>query len=323
MNDVKKKRALTILVSWLEATKTPHKILNDNPAIDVLIGDTPFQITDDAAIGLTGAIGSALPVFWEITERAGAGKPRPTFRPQFTGALLPHEDNDLVAMRHTEFRKVPNNPMVFLREDYQKIVSWAVSRFYRFNRVQLSRLGYETDDLRTFAWMYVMNFHGLWRDVHASDKKNGGSLCNYLQQRFFTDFRKLIDRKAQNVLVDTETVAMAMNFDIVPQWDRDDNQAGRRSQIAVSIEKTDDLHEEFEGLPVKIQMAKLVNFMQTRRGTEVKLEAEERLLGIGVQNLSPSAKKQIQKFHIEQLPEMTSEEMDAHTSGCSKCKLGA
>lgn len=321
MNDVKKKRALTVLVSWLEATRTPHQIKQGDPQVDILIGDSPFQISENTALGLIGTIDSALPVFWSMTEAAGLGKPKPQFRPQFTGALLPHEDNELVAMRHTEFRKVPNNPEVFLREDYQKIVSWAVSRFYRFNRPQLNRLGYEMDDLRTYAWMYVMNFHGLWRDIHASDKKNGSALCNYLQQRFFTDFRKLVDRNSQNVLVDTETVALAMNFDIVPQWDKDDNQSDHRSQTAVSIEKQEDLQDEFDNLPVKIQMDKLVKFMETRKSSEVKMEAEEKLLGLGLRNLSGPAKKQIKKFHREHLPEMTPEEKAVHINSCLKCKL--
>ncbi len=320
MDEVKKKKALTILVSWLEATRTPHQVVDCPPEVDVLIGDTPVQITEEM-LGITGAIDAALPVFWMITERAGVGKPKPTFRPQFVGSLLPHEDNDLVAMRHTEFRKVPNNPEVFLRTDYAKIVSWAVSRFYRFNRLQLKRLQYEPEDLRTYAWLYVMNFHGLWRDVKATDKKNGSALCNYLQQRFFTDFRKLVDRKCQNVLVDTETVALAMNFEIVPQWDHESSQSGGRTQTAVSIEKQDDLQQEFDNLPVKVQMHKLVKFMKTRRGTDIKMEAEEKLLGMGLSNLSAPAKKQIQKFHQDNLPDMSKEEMAEHTESCSKCRL--
>lgn len=319
MDDVKKKKALTILVSWLEATRTPHQVKQGDPQVDVLIGDTPFRITEEMLV-LTGAIDAALPVFWMITERAGVGKPKPTFRPQFKGALLPHEDNDLVAMRHTEFRKVPNNPEVFLREDYAKIVSWAVSRFYRFNRLQLKQLGYEPEDLRTYAWMYVMNFHGLWRDVKATDTKNGSALCNYLQQRFFTDFRKLIDRKSQNVLVDAETVAIAMNFDVAPQWDGENN-GQRPTATAVSIEKQEDLADEFENLPVKVQMNKLTKFLKTRRGVDIKKEAEDRLISMGLSNLSIQARKQIAKFHKDNLPKMSQEELHQHSTSCSKCRL--
>lgn len=319
MDEVKKKRALTILVSWLEATRTPHQVKNGDPTVDVLIGDTPYLITEND-LGLVAPIDKALPIFWGITERAGVGKPKPQFRPQFVGSLLPHEDNDLVAMRHTEFRRVPNNPEVFLREDYKKIVSWAVSRFYRFNRQQLKQLGYEPEDLKTYAWLYVMNFHGLWRNVHATDKQNGANLCSYLHQRLFRDFRKLIDRKCQNVLIDAETASLAMNFDIVPQWDRDDNSNGRRNHVAVSIERPDDLGVEFDALPIKVQMNKLTSFMKTtRRGDDVKREAEERLLGLP--GLSLSARKQIYKFHVESLPDMSETEKKEHSKACVKCRL--
>ena len=319
MDEMKKKKALTILVSWLEATRTPHQVKSGDPTVDILIGTTPFQLSEDD-LGIIAPIETALPVFWGITERAGVGKPQPKFRPQAIGVLLPHEDNDLVAMRHTEFRKVPNNPAVFLREDYQKIVSWAIARFYRFNSQQLKQLGYEPDDLRTYAWLYVMNFHGLWRDVHATDRKNGSSLCNYLQQRFFIDFRKLMDRKCQNVLVDQETVAMALDYDVVSQWDRDDNSNGRRTQVAVAIDDpVEDLGSEFEGLPVRVQMSKLVRFMKTRRSEDVKRAAEQRLLGLP--NLTLSAKKQIHKFHVAHLPEMTEEEKTEHTKTCDRCNL--
>ncbi len=323
MINVKKKKALTILVSWLESTRTPHQIKLGDPQVDILIGDTPVSIDEETALGLIGTPDTALPVFWKITESAGVGKPEPKFRAQFTGSLLPHEDNELVAMRHTEFRKVPNNPEVFLRQDYQKIVSWAVSRFYRFNRTQLSQLGYEIEDLRTYAWMYVMNFHGLWRDVHAHDKKNGSALCNYLQQRFFTDFQKLIKRNAQNFLVDIETAELALDFTVALQ--RNDNAGGGNSAsypVAVSAPKpTDDLEQEFQELPVAIQMEKLVNFMKTRRAVDVKLEAEDKLLKMGIKNLSIPAKKQIKKFHMERLPAMDEAELAIHSESCSKCKL--
>ncbi len=320
MSNLKKKRALTILVSWLEATRVPHQLKKDDPEVDILIGETPISIDNDAAFALVNGIDSALPVFWSITEKAGVGKPRPIFREQLVGSLLPHQDNDLTAMRHSEFRKVPNNPEVFLREDYQKIVTWAATRFFKFNRVLLKNLGFELNDLKTYAWLYVMNFHGLWRDVYATDKKNGGDLCNYLQQRFFGDFKRLMDRKAKNVLIDTETVAMAMNLDIVAQINVDSGL--NRSVVNVASAMTDPhsetLAQEFENLPPSVQMAKLVEFMKTHRSVVLKTEAEEKLLKM--KNLSRQAKKEIFRFHRDTLPSMTKEEEASHVQSCEKCK---
>ncbi len=312
----RKKRVLTILVSWLESTRTPHQIAKGDPQVDILIGGVPIFLDDSKVEALLAPVEDAMTAFWDITEKAGVGKPHPQFRPQHKGALAVHEDNDLVAMRHTEFRRVPNQPEIFNRQDYKKIVNWAAGRFYRFNKQQLMRLGYELEDLKTYAWLYTMNFHGLWRDVTADDEKNGKALCNYLHQKFFTDFRRLVGRNCQNVIVDAETVALSLDVESVYQYEAglDDKTF---HMVAVSVKNDPTLDDDFSELPLKTKMNSLTKVLKTRRSLPLRLEAEQELMRLP--SLNGAARIQIRKFHLEQLPVDT--DKAEHQKDCLKCRL--
>jgi len=312
-----KRKALTTIVSWLEATNTSHRIQLNDPKVDLLIGKQPVFVTPDMASSFLNSRETALGAFWALTEAAGLGKPLPKFRQQSI-ALRAHEDNELCAMRHTEFRKVPNNASLFLREDYQKIVSWAVSRFFMFNRSRMKKMGYEQDDLKTYAWVWVCNFHGLHRDVHASDRKNGSHLCNYLQQRFFGDFVKLTKRNEQNVLVDVESVSAAMDFEVTYQWDK--GPSTKKVQVAVRPERQEELVDKFKELPVSVQMAELTKVLQKGRVNAIRLEAEDQLLKLDAP-LTPEAKRQIKRFHANNTSKLYGDKKEEHSANCTKCHL--
>lgn len=141
----------------------------------------------------------SLDAFQALQERLGFVPKLPVDR----GALRTKKahyasDFELVAMRHSEFRRAPN-PAPGKLESYRVAIDKAVWKFYRTNaqRCQDNLLG--VDDLRTYAQVWAVNYIALYETEGATKEDNERFLFQYLGQRF-TEFRKVLDKKNRNVL---------------------------------------------------------------------------------------------------------------------------
>jgi len=254
---LEKKRALTIIASWLEAAAIPFKITGgDSLVVEGKEREFPFQIASGVpttgsticASDLTAPIGKALDTFWAITEKTGFGRPQVVKRGVAPGAVRFGDDPELVAMRHREFRQVANLPAhIYKDPNYQKIITWYCIRFFRSNASLCSQIGYEIEDIKTYAWLYLTNFYGRWRHIDAKVGDNGKMFCSYLQQRLYSDLKPLLIRKSRNIVVDIETAELGMNVEFRDQYESHDGKE-RSTPVAVALGQDRDLEQEMEGL---------------------------------------------------------------------------
>ena len=141
----------------------------------------------------------SLDAFQGLQERLGYDPKAPVDRGPIMAKKAHYaSDFELVAMRHSEFRRAPD-PAPGKLESYRVAIDKAVWKFYRTNtmRCQDNLLG--VDDLRTYAQVWAVNYIALYETAGASKEDNERFLFQYLGQRF-TEFRKILDKKNRNVL---------------------------------------------------------------------------------------------------------------------------
>lgn len=221
--NLKKKRAATVLAGWLEAAEVPFKINGDSIIIGGKDGD--FGPDAEALADLAAPLDKAMPAFWVLTERAGYGRPVVVDRGSAPDGVRYNDDPELVAMRHREFRQVANLPdHVYKDQNYHRIINWYCNKFFRSNYRLCQHAGYEVEDVKTYAWLYLTNFYGRWRhlDRKAFDAKsysNGKMFCSYLQQRLYSDLKPLLIRKSRNIVIDAETAELGTGIGFSPQFE--------------------------------------------------------------------------------------------------------
>lgn len=279
---------MTVLAGWLEAADIPFNIRGS--ILEIPMSSTPsverelkLEITDDNAGLYTASIDKALPAFWELTERAGYGRPEVINRGVAPAGVRYKDDPELVAMRHREFRQVANLPEhVYRNENYQRIIAWYCGRFFRTNYHLCQCAGYDVDDIKTYAWLYLTNFYGRWRhlDKDVQDDTgygNGKMFCSYLQQRLYSDLKPLLIRKSRNIVIDAETAELGTNVEFRAQYD-DAESDGRAVQVAVRSEPEIDIND-------------LISDMDHEEAIEVLAKAIER----GV----PGAQRQLEEHQAD------------------------
>lgn len=249
---LKKKRAVTVLAGWLEAAAVPFEMAA--PTSLLIKGKSEsFQIEiDDANAGeLTGSLDRAMPAFWLVTERAGYGRPEVVQRGEAPKGVRYKDDPEMVAMRHREFRQVANLPAhVYENTHYKKIITWYCTKFYRANLYLCQASGYEVEDIKTYAWLYLTNFYGRWRHLDRetfgeAGYGNGKMFCSYLQQRLYSDLKPLLVRKARSIVIDAETAELGTGVEFMTQYEDGDE---RPVHVAVAVVPELDLEALFEDL---------------------------------------------------------------------------
>lgn len=231
---LQKKRALTILSGWLEAARISFRISGPDSLIiegpdrefKVQITNGPTSDTAICATDLTGPAAEAMEAFWAITEKTGFGRPTVIDRGEAPESVRFSDDPELVAMRHREFRQVANLPShIYKDPNYQKIISWYCINFFRNNHQLCRDTGYEIDDIKTYAWLYLTNFYGRWRHMDSveghEDKRVYGNrkmFCSYLQQRLYSDLKPLLVRKSRSIVIDKESAELGTNVEYCDQF---------------------------------------------------------------------------------------------------------
>lgn len=151
---------------------------------------------------------TALKAFHVITEAAGHGAPTPIGRGGQLEKKANYEDSfELVAMRHAEFRKVPN-PTSEEFAQYAKVISKAVHRFMYINPAICRRHGLDEGDLTTYAQIWTANYLGLYRIEDPQNNDNERQLYAHLCQRF-GNFVEVLLKKERSCIPDSETASVA------------------------------------------------------------------------------------------------------------------
>lgn len=260
--NLKTKRAATVLAGWLEAAEIPFQFPTPT---SISIDGLDVEIDDPLSVALTAPLDRAMETFWSLTERAGHGRPVVVNRGQAPGGVRYKDDPELVAMRHREFRQVANPGDALYRDPhYQRIINWYCTKFFRANFYLCQQAGYETDDVKTYAWLYLTNFYGRWRhlDRETFSKEgygNGKMFCSYLQQRLYSDLKPLLIRKSRNIVIDAETAGLGTNMEFRPQYEGGDESP---TMVAVPLPPEvdfdvliEDLNSDHDGSIVKLEEA--------------------------------------------------------------------
>lgn len=220
-------RALTQMTAWLKAAAIPVKA-SKTAGCDLVVTNANGQDVElkvglsfddkrpakDHLFVLACEVTSrhaptALRAFQSVTVATGYGAPQPVDRGQAPAKKLSYEDNfELVAMRHQEFRKVPNPSKAELAK-YDRVINKAISRFMYINSKICKRhlLGFE--DLKTYAQVWTCNYLGLYKVANPTNNDNEKKLYAHLCQRF-SNFVDVFLKKERNCVPDAETLSIAL-----------------------------------------------------------------------------------------------------------------
>ncbi len=119
------------------------------------------------------------------------------------------DDFELVALRHSDFRRSPN-PTAAEMKAFETVVNKAAWWFYRKNNQTCLDHGMEVDDLRSYAQAWTVNYLGLYKDDTLTRVDNERYLFQYLSQRF-VEFREQLDKKGRNILPMLDDAYIAMH----------------------------------------------------------------------------------------------------------------
>ena len=107
-------------------------------------------------------------------------------------------DFELVAMRHSEFRRAPNPPAWKLKA-YRPVAEKAAKKFHRKNQMLCQDHLLEVGDLTTYAQLWTVNYIAMYEIDGVHSGENGRFLAQYLGQRF-SEFQRHLKKKSRNML---------------------------------------------------------------------------------------------------------------------------
>lgn len=240
---------VNIVRSWLTAAKIPcntshksdisvekkgggtlevHVVMGAQGEINRAIGRAADAPSDEChsvirASSITGKKRDvALAAFWEITDAAGYDRVDPIARGAEPKAnekgnprKLHYRDEDfLVSIRHTEFRRSPNPPAdrwAMYKTTMEKC-AWA---FLRANHDLCRREGINFDDVMQYCRCLVVNFCARYETPEPIHHDNERKCYRFLQQRLYLDrgssLRAILLKKERSTMPDAETVAIALH----------------------------------------------------------------------------------------------------------------
>lgn len=213
-------RAVQVMKSWLSASNVP--ILpgsvgdfaiqkSDGQKMEVVVASTiqdPRPLTADALVTILAPEVThpnrtiALSAFHTVTEAGGYGKPTPVERgPEPEQRISYQEDFELVVMRHREFRNAPN-PIPGELEKYERVVMNVCWWLYRANRPFFESMGYEAEDLKSYAQVFATNFLHKYKidESKVTNSDNERLMTNHLKQRL-VELIAVAKKKSRNITI--------------------------------------------------------------------------------------------------------------------------
>lgn len=228
--------AVTILRTWLKSVGIPVRT-SKAPGFDLTVTNIldealEVQVTrrkDETLLGpgiqvlagdFTGKKTSvALAAFHRITDEAGYDRTQPVNRgaepalnEKGNPRKLHYKDEEfLVAIRHTEFRRAPN-PEANRWLKYKATMEKTANGFLRQNFELCARFGLTADDVMQYARCYVVNFCSRYEipEEETTFFDNERKCFSYLRQRFNSDLRAILLKKQRSTMPDAETVSIGL-----------------------------------------------------------------------------------------------------------------
>lgn len=203
------RRISTQLKTWLTAVDIAYQDTASGLVVNSKEGDpVPVDLGTDRrpnSISVRGRdltsrdLNKSLKAFQTLQEALGYEPRLPVDRgPIPTQKMHYARDFELVAMRHSEFRRAPNPRDEDLAQ-YRVVIDKAVWKFYRKNQQMCSDHGYDVGDLRTYAYLWTVNYMGLYDRPNLEKEERERFLCHYLGQRF-SEFHGQLQKKKRNTL---------------------------------------------------------------------------------------------------------------------------
>lgn len=191
--------AENIFRSWCRSSKIPLTsptvdgaslcvLTKDAKALNIVFSDIPKDLPDTVAIPVAAAASYnpnvSLPVFHQMTEAAGYGKPLPFSRGEYKKVY--RNDFFLAAVRHREVRDAPDPPKEVVAA-LSPITKREIRFFFNKTRGLCGLLGFEQEDLQTFAMIWTITYiHRYWlrTETHKGGSDNKRLYGRFLRQRF-------------------------------------------------------------------------------------------------------------------------------------------
>jgi len=212
-------RAVNLLQGWFSAIgisvrpgqRTDLEVANANGGYDGVVvsmegasAPAGCHYSIDARVITGRRVDHAMEAFRGLCERLGwKNLPPPVDRGKIPQKRVAAKDDfDLRVLRHRDFHRVPN-PAPHRLESYKKMMEYELVTFVYRNQDLCRNIGFDVDDLRTYAQVWVSIFIGRdeikaeeGRDTHAENQKKARS---YVRQRLF-EMSELIRRKRDQAI---------------------------------------------------------------------------------------------------------------------------
>ncbi len=213
-------RAMNLLATWCQSSGI--KVLERHVTTLVVTDATGMERRVALAVdGETGPcvvdvkrlthrkLSTALAAFAELQVALGFEASSPVNRgPVLDRKLSNGEDSDLAALRHTEFRRVPN-PSDEKLASYQWLINQASKEFLSRDQWRCQNHMLDIDDLKSHAAVWTCNFIGLYERQDLTQTENDKLLHSYLIQRF-NEFRTILINRGRNELVKPDDASIAL-----------------------------------------------------------------------------------------------------------------
>jgi len=314
------RRISTQLTTWLRAVgigfeDTTSGLVVTNKKGERVPVDLGFQARANA-ISVHGPdlthrdLGKSLKAFQALQEALGYDPRTPVDRgPIPTHKANSAEDFDAVAMRHSEFRRVPNPPAAKLR-GYSDVIGKTSWKFYRWNTQACQDHGLDIDDLKSYASVWTCNYIGMYEIATNPEGENKRFLSNYLQQRF-QEFRKQLDKRSRNTLPTLDEAFIAQHGRPYEYTQKSDWLAGDPTDPVSEWNVADDGEEgEVEG------RSEGVRGRRKRHSTEL----HDRLAGMPHDDMVAALSMAIEsdRIHMD-ARRAASKHLQAHAKKCQDC----
>jgi hypothetical protein len=251
-------------------------------------------------------LGKSLNAFTALQVALGYEPKAPVDRgPIPTHKASSADDFHGVAMRHSEFRRVPNPPAWKLKA-YEDVIGKTAWKFYRWNTQVCQDHGLDVDDLKSYASIWTCNYIGMYEISDKVDGENKRFLSSYLQQRF-GEFRKQLDKQGRNILPTLDEAFIALHgrpyeYTRKADWDTDDS---------IEFDIADEPNEEQPQGRAEGQRGR-----RTRHATELRERLGEMPHDDMVQALSMTIESD--RVHMD-ARRAASKHLHAHAKKCAAC----
>jgi hypothetical protein len=246
---------VTLLRSWLRYQRIPFAE-GLAPPVDLIVGEDPNKKCVHVTIGPDDPApriqeppglnidGSALcygnqtrllEEWWLLLSAVGVQEPLLPFnRGDFfedkyhRRASRSRDGHELVEFRHNTLERSPNPDAEQMR-NYKNVVDMATKIYWKRNRFALKTLGYEYEEILTYAWMWMTSYIANYERLPADGDENKRLSHNFLNQRFDFLWKRRHELQFRMAILPQDDVMVALGQEPLPHNFQRGHQGGRVS----------------------------------------------------------------------------------------------